>query len=86
MKVWNFVLWLGLVGIVVVAQSTAGIVDLVKRRLPAHIDAFTFNLQGNSADLISSSNPARNDEYTISSTPDGKILVEGTSLIALASG
>jgi alpha-N-acetylglucosaminidase len=69
-----------------VAQSTNGILALVSRRLPDHVDDFTFSLQGNVSGLASSATKAANDEYTISSTYEGKIAVEGNSLIALASG
>ncbi|KAH8601973.1 putative alpha-N-acetylglucosaminidase [Bisporella sp. PMI_857] len=68
------------------SYSTKGIEDLVKRRLPEHADAFEFRLLGNSTDLISSKNQPMNDEYSISSTADGKILVQGNSPIALSSG
>ena len=68
------------------AQSTQGIIDLVQRRLPDHIDHFTFQLLGNRSGPISTATNISNDVYSVSSTPDGKILVEGNSLIALASG
>jgi len=70
----------------VTAQSTQGILDLVKRRLPNNVDDFEFRLTGNESYPISTAIRAFNDEYTVSSTPDGKILVEGNSIIALASG
>ncbi|TVY80301.1 Alpha-N-acetylglucosaminidase, partial [Lachnellula suecica] len=70
----------------VTAQSTQGILDLVQRRLPNHVDAFEFRLTGNETFPISTAIRAVNDEYTISSTSDGKTLVEGNSVIALASG
>lgn len=65
--------------------STDGILNLVKRRLPDHVDHFEFRLVGNITKLPVVATPP-NDEYTISSTRDGKILVEGNSPIALASG
>lgn len=58
----------------------------MKRRLPNHVDDFTFCLLGNSTLPIISSTELVNDEYKISSTAEGKILVEGNSQIALASG
>jgi len=67
----------------VAAQSTQGIIDLVKRRLPDHVDDFEFRHFGNGN---SNSTEAQNDEYMVSSTTDGKILVEGNSLSALSSG
>jgi alpha-N-acetylglucosaminidase len=88
MRGWNIFIWVIEVVAVFAQAKTAtdGILDLVKRRLPAHVDDFIFNLQGYKIDLISSSNPPTNDKYNISSTDDGKILVEGNSLGALASG
>lgn len=68
------------------AQSTQGIVGLVKRRLPSHVDDFTFQLTVNRTVPAISSTNATNDEYVISSTGAGKIHVEGNSPIALASG
>lgn len=64
--------------------STDGIINLVKRRIPDHVDDFEFRLVGDIEFPLTGQPP--NDEYTVSSTPDGKILVEGNSPIALASG
>jgi alpha-N-acetylglucosaminidase len=72
--------------IAVKAQSTQGILDLVKRRLPNNIGDFEFRLTGNETYPISTAIREVNDEYFVSSTPDGKVLVEGNSAIALASG
>lgn len=68
------------------AQSAQGIVNLLKRRLPAHVEDFVFQLTSNNTGLYTSSSKAVNDEYHVSSTTDGKILVQGNSLIALLSG
>jgi alpha-N-acetylglucosaminidase len=65
--------------------STDGIRNLVKRRLPDHVDGFEFQLVGNGIEFPLTSRPAI-DEYSVSSMADGKILVEGNSPIALASG
>ncbi|KAI6716539.1 hypothetical protein PZA11_004205 [Diplocarpon coronariae] len=62
------------------AQSTQGILNLVKRRVPKYVDDFQFRL------LRSKPNTTSNDVYSISSTTHGKILVEGNSLSALSSG
>ena len=78
--------WLVTAVVAVRTQSTQGILDLVKRRLPDHVDIFEFRLTGNETFPISTAIRDINDEYTISSTPEGKILVEGNSAIALASG
>jgi alpha-N-acetylglucosaminidase len=68
------------------AQSTDGILNLVKRRLPDHVDNFTFRLLGNETGPITSATNATNDQYIVSSIALGKIQIEGNSLIALASG
>jgi alpha-N-acetylglucosaminidase len=68
------------------AQSTDGIVNLVKRRLPDHVDDFTFRLLGSQTGPITSATNATNDQYTVSSIAPGKIEISGNSLIALASG
>ncbi|KAJ9157206.1 Alpha-N-acetylglucosaminidase [Pleurostoma richardsiae] len=61
--------------------STAGVEALVRRRLPQHVDNFQFA-------IVNASQPAalENDRYIVSTTSDGKILVEGNSLSALLSG
>lgn len=70
---------------VALAQSTQGIIDLVARRLPSHNDAFEFQLTANeSLPLVVATKT--NDDYRVSSTSNGKILVEGNSLSALSSG
>jgi alpha-N-acetylglucosaminidase len=67
--------------------STAGLTDLVQRRIPQHVDSFIFQINANNtehSDVVSqTSRPL--DEYTVSST-SGKILIEGNSLSALAAG
>lgn len=64
--------------------STCGIEALVRRRLPEHVDCFSFALS-HSASQASGSLPAL-DEYTVSDGNDGKIHISGNSPIALASG
>lgn len=68
---------------ILAADSTQGLYDLVRRRLPSHCEDFVFVLDG----TATSSNPAdlSNDEYTIS-TSNGSIAIQGTSLSALATG
>ena len=65
------------------AQSTQGILDLVQRRLRNHVNDFEFQLL---VDGTGNSTKPNNDNYIVSSQTDGKILVEGNSLSALASG
>lgn len=62
------------------AQSTQGIYDLVQRRMPLHARSFEFSL------VECTNNVTGHDQYTVSSTSKGKILVEGTTLSALSSG
>lgn len=59
--------------------STEGIYNLVQRLLPHHVESFDFSLVGEK-------NATVNDVYTVSSVTDGKILVEGNSVSALAVG
>lgn len=80
--VWTWI-WTTLV---VSVLSQQGLIDLVARRMPSHINTFTFQLTGNESRPIKSSSTLTNDEYRLSSTAEGKILVEGNSLSALASG
>jgi alpha-N-acetylglucosaminidase len=60
--------------------STQGIQNLLHRRLPAHSNNFQLSLVNVKA------NDTTNDQYTVSSTKNGKILVEGNSLSALSTG
>lgn len=64
-----------------VAQSTDGLYDLVKRRLPNHVDNFRFSLVSN----ITGSN-AGYDQFLVQDAPNGTVIVQGTSLSALSSG
>lgn len=64
----------------VVAQSTEGIYNLVKRRLPNHADDIRFELT-NSTQVNDSY-----DQYVVSTVDDGTLLVQGSSLSALSSG
>lgn len=62
------------------ALTTKGIEDLVKRRLPAHVDNFEFRL------LEKWTRTVGKDAYRVSSLGNGSILVEGNTLSALSSG
>ena len=62
--------------------STAGLSSLVQRRIPHHQNSFVFQLR--SPYKTSLSRDA--DEYTVSADRGGRIIVEGNSLSALASG
>ena len=62
-------------------SATAGVEALVQRRLPDHVDAFEFSIRPHT------DSPAPiPDEFTVTSTDDGKIRVEGTTTSALVSG
>jgi alpha-N-acetylglucosaminidase len=78
-------IWTTIFIVTATAQSIQGILDLVQRRLPEHEGNFEFRLVGNGT-ASSSITTKQNDQYSVSSTTGGKILVEGNSLIALASG
>lgn len=61
-------------------QSTQGLVNLVKRRLPAHVNDFSFEIiPGNHTAGLT------NDQYTVK-CDTGKVTVQGNSLSALSSG
>ena len=85
MYLLGILLWVSAAFAAGLTASTDGIINLVKRRLPDHVDDFEFRLIGNVAEFPLTGQPAI-DEYSVSSTLDGKILVEGNSPIALASG
>lgn len=61
-------------------KSVQGLIKLLGRRLPAHVDDFEFQIQGNHT------LGETNDEYVVSQTVAGKILIEGNSLSGIASG
>lgn len=85
MQLSTFWIWATIAVAAATAQSIEGITDLVMRRLPEHADSFEFRLVGNATGNATVARPP-NDVYGLSSTADGKIMVEGNSLIALASG
>ncbi len=61
-------------------QSTQGLTDLVRRRLPSHVDDISFKLvPGNHVSGVT------NDQYSVKCDA-GKVSVEGNSFSALASG
>lgn len=61
-------------------QSIQGLVNLLKRRLPAHVGDFEFHIQNNHTLGVT------NDEYVVSQSATGKILIEGNSISGIASG
>ncbi|RDW92153.1 glycoside hydrolase family 89 protein [Coleophoma crateriformis] len=67
------------------AQSIDGVIGLLQRRLPDHVDSFTFRLSNLTSGVIANSS-LQNDVYTVSSTTTSKILIVGNTPIALASG
>lgn len=68
-----------------VAVSTQGLRDLVKRRLPDHVDSFAFSLNA-SFGTQDGNYIRRNDHFEVSSASNGTILIQGNSLSALATG
>ncbi|RMX88361.1 hypothetical protein D0869_01680 [Hortaea werneckii] len=77
------------------AQSTAGVQGILQRRLPNHVDDFTFSLVNASSTSASTTTTTTSnntllskpqDQYTITNGPSpGKIHISGTSPIALAT-
>ncbi|GAB7342283.1 hypothetical protein MBLNU457_g0518t1 [Dothideomycetes sp. NU457] len=65
-------------------NSTQGVLDLVQRRLPNHVNDFTFVLTNQS--YTTNITQAPNDHYTVSNAANGKIQISGNSPIALTSG
>ncbi|KAH1545996.1 hypothetical protein KXX57_004166 [Aspergillus fumigatus] len=76
--VWVKALLLGLCASITFAQSLDGIYDLVRRRMPKHVDSFRFSL----VDF----NSTNNDRFVVSTAANGTILVQGNSLSALSYG
>lgn len=71
--VWGCATW-------TVAQSTEGLYRLVQRRLPNHVDRFHFSI--NSSLNLNSGY----DQFSVHTSPNGTVLVEGSSISALSSG
>ncbi|KAH8696754.1 putative alpha-N-acetylglucosaminidase [Talaromyces proteolyticus] len=78
--------WLGTVSATSQTISTQGIYDLVKRRIPQHVDSFEFSLVNATPSVVLSASEKPNDQFVVSTSDDGKILVEGNSISALSSG
>lgn len=78
MKWINSLLWL--VAASAAAQSTEGLYNLVKRRLPNHVDDFRFDLKNYTA--------SKNgyDQFEVRTASNGTVLVEGNTVSALSSG
>jgi alpha-N-acetylglucosaminidase len=81
----GILLWVSVAFATSPTASTDGVINLLKRRLPDHVNDFEFRLVGNVTVFPLTGQPAI-DEYRVSSTTEGKILVEGNSPIALTSG
>lgn len=62
------------------ALSTTGIEGLVSRRLSKHANSFQFEI------VDATAAAGVYDQYTVSSTKNDTILVQGTTLSALATG
>ena len=77
---WTKALCLAVLAGTSFAHSTQGIYDLVRRRMPLHADSFELSI------VDSINNATGYDQYAVSSTSDGKILVQGTTPSALSSG
>jgi len=84
MKLAAFVPLFSCLAVVVTAQSTAGLTNLVARRLPQHVNDFKFRLVN--ATSIGVTNSSCHDSYTVTSSSDGTISIEGTTVSALSQG
>ncbi|KAI1439289.1 glycoside hydrolase family 89 protein [Xylaria sp. CBS 124048] len=87
MRVFNPVAWaLAAVG-VVASVSTAGVESLVRRRLPQQANSFQFEIVDDHLGAKNQSGIGRaNDSYTVSTSQDGKILVQGNTVSGLLAG
>ncbi len=74
-------LWLLLFATLGPAQSTDGLYNLVKRRMPNHADHFHFTI-----DTSNLTGTEGYDQFEVSNAPDGKILIKGNTISALSSG
>ena len=63
------------------ASTTAGIEALVQRRMPGHVDDFSFSLTS-----ASNTSAAQDDCYTVANGPNNTIAISGSSPSALAYG
>ncbi|RMZ17522.1 hypothetical protein D0860_00372 [Hortaea werneckii] len=68
-------------------QSTAGVQGILQRRLPNHVDDFTFSLVNTTTSKSNHTFLSKpQDHYTVSNGPNpGQIHISGTSPIALAT-
>jgi len=68
----------------ITAQSTAGLTNLLARRMPNHVNDFSFKIVNASA--IGVTNSSVHDSYSVSRTANGTVSVEGTTISALSQG
>ncbi|KAJ5884746.1 hypothetical protein N7495_009256 [Penicillium taxi] len=78
---WNrsLLLWTSVL-LAAASSFPSGVYELVKRRLPQHVDQFQFEIVSN----ITTDDG--HDQFKVESAPNGKVLVKGHSLSALSSG
>lgn len=97
MRVSDLLTWVFLAAASVVVAlrtttSTAGVESLVRRRLPRHAESFRFRIVDSLSDSAGNGTETDaegervNDSYAVSSTRDGKILVQGNTVGALLAG
>lgn len=82
-KVWIlrlFILITCITGLHAASNPAQGLVDLVQRRMPDHVNNFNFVLNN------STTTGLKNDSYSVTSSGNGIITVQGNSLSALATG
>ncbi|KAI3325998.1 glycoside hydrolase family 89 protein [Xylariaceae sp. AK1471] len=91
MRASNLIAWVFATGVVAIqtTASTVGVESLVQRRLPQHAKSFQFEVVDatNATQTETEAETERvNDSYIVSSTSDGKILVQGNTVGALFAG
>ena len=63
-------------------QATVdGIQELIARRMPNHVDKFELQLTDEKGTKWT-----QNDQYNVSTTPSGVVMIEGNSVSAIAVG
>ncbi|KAI0858666.1 glycoside hydrolase family 89 protein [Xylaria cubensis] len=91
MRVFSLVAWAFAAGVTALrtTESTAGVESLVRRRLPEHAEYFEFEIVdflGCNGTLSDVENERVNDSFVVTSTGQGKILVQGNTVGGLFAG
>jgi len=68
----------------VTAQSTAGLTNLLSRRMPNHVNDFAFKIVN--ASSLGVTNSTYHDSYSVSRAANGTVMIQGTTISALSQG